>query len=383
VPPGSEQTEVIVIGAGPAGLAVGACLRRAGVDFLLLEREATVGASWRRHYDRLHLHTDRAHSSLPHLALPRHYPRYPSRDQVVAYLESYARAFRLTPRYGEEVTAARPRDGGWEVETARARYRAGAVVVATGYCAVPLRPSWPGLDGYQGAILHSSQYRSGERFRGQRVLVVGLGNSGGEIAIDLVEHGARPTLAVRGPVSLLPRELLGLPILTWALALSRLPPRAADALARPLLRLALGDPSRYGLRRPERGPMRQIRERARIPLIDVGTLAHVRAGRIAVRPGVARFTPRGVAFEDAAEEDFEAVVLATGYAHGLARFVDGAERVLDARGRPLASGCETALPGLYLCGFHVAPTGMLREIAREACRVAAALVRRRAARAAT
>ena len=232
-------------------------------------------------------------------------------------------------------------------------------------------------------MLHSSQYRSGERFRGQRVLVVGLGNSGGEIAIDLVEHRARPTLAVRGPVSLLPRELLGLPILTWALALSRLPPRAADALARPLLRLALGDPSRYGLRRPERGPMRQIRERARIPLIDVGTLAHVRAGRIAVRPGVASFTARGVAFEDAAEEDFKAVVLATGYAHGLARFLDGVERVLDARGRPLASGCETALPGLYLCGFHVVPTGMLREIAREACRVAEALVRRRAARAAT
>ena len=380
--PDGEQIDVVVIGAGPAGLAVGACLRRAGVGFLILEREATVGASWRRHYDRLHLHTDRAHSSLPYLPLPRDVPRYPSRDQVVAYLEAYARAFELDPRCGEEVTRARPRDGGWEVETARGRYRAKAVVVATGACAVPVRPRWPGLDAYRGPVQHSAEYRNGERFRGARVLVVGFGNSGGEIAIDLVEHGARPTLAARGPVNLLPRDLLGLPILTWAIALSRLPPAVADALARPLLRLALGDPARYGLQRPERGPMQQIRERGRIPLIDVGTLALIRAGRIAVRPGVARFTPEGAAFEGAAEEPFDAVVLATGYAHGLERFVEGAERILGPGGRPAASGHETALPGLFLCGLYVAPTGMLREIAREARRIADALSRRVASRAA-
>src|SRR6266540_5184966 len=93
--------EVVVVGAGPAGLAVGACLRRAGIDFVLLEKEQEVGATWRRHYDRLHLHTDRAHSSLPYLPLPRHHPRYPSRQQVVEYLDAYARAFSLVPRYGE------------------------------------------------------------------------------------------------------------------------------------------------------------------------------------------------------------------------------------------------------------------------------------------
>ncbi|MFL5273509.1 MAG: NAD(P)-binding domain-containing protein [Anaeromyxobacteraceae bacterium] len=137
MPGADEQTDVVVIGAGPAGLAVGACLRRAGVGFVILEREATVGSSWRRHYDRLHLHTDRGHSSLPYLPLPRDAPRYPSRDQVVAYLEAYARAFELSPRCHEEVTRARARDGGWDVETARARYLARAVVVATGACAVP------------------------------------------------------------------------------------------------------------------------------------------------------------------------------------------------------------------------------------------------------
>src|SRR5271166_4338173 len=122
-------TNVVVVGSGPAGLAVGACLRRAGIEFVLLEREKQVASSWRRHYERLHLHTDRAHSSLPHLPLPRTYPRYPSRQQVIDYLESYAQAFSLVPRFGEEVGVARPCDGGWEVETQVARYRSRAVVL--------------------------------------------------------------------------------------------------------------------------------------------------------------------------------------------------------------------------------------------------------------
>src|SRR6266540_3988196 len=368
--------EVVVVGAGPAGLAVGACLRRAGIDFVLLEKEQEVGATWRRHYDRLHLHTDRAHSSLPYLPLPRHYPRYPSRQQVVEYLEAYARAFSLVPRYGEEVTAARRRDEGWDVETRNALYRANALVLASGYNAVPVRPRWPGMARYRGAVLHSAEYRNGERFRGSDVLVVGFGNSGGEIAIDLVEHGARPSIAVRSPVNLLPRELLGLPILTWALALSRLPPRVADALAAPVLRLRFGDLSRLGLRTSREGPLESIRTRARIALIDVGTVDLIRRRRVRVRPGLERFTDRRVVFEGGLEEAYDAVVLATGFRHELARLLPEANGVLDADGRPVASGCEAALRGLYLCGFSVPSTGMLREIGLEARRIAEAIAQR-------
>jgi len=372
---------VIVVGAGPAGLAVGACLRRAGIEPVLLERERTVASSWRRHYDRLHLHTDRAHSSLPGFPLPREYPRFPSRQQVVDYLEAYARAHGLAPRLGEEVTAARPCDGGWEVETPAELYRGGALVLATGYNSVPVRPSWPGLDTYRGAVLHSAEYRSGDPFRGNDVLVVGLGNSGGEIAIDLVEHGARPSVSVRSAVNLLPRELLGLPILTWALALAALPPRLADALAAPLLRASVGDPRRLGLRKAAQGPLASIGSRARIPLIDVGTVRLIREGRVRVRPGIDRFTERGAVFEGGAEEQFDAVVLATGYRHDLARLLPGLEGVLGADGRPLASGRECAVPGLYLCGLFVAPTGMLREIGLEARRIAEAIARARSSRA--
>jgi cation diffusion facilitator CzcD-associated flavoprotein CzcO len=375
-PPREDLTaEAVVVGAGPAGLAVAACLRRAGCEPVLLEKEAAVGATWRRHYDRLHLHTDRARSSLPFLPLPRDYPRYPSRQQVVDYLEAYARALVPAPRCGEEVTAARRREGRWTVETGRAVYRARTLVLATGWNATPVRPAWPGMEAFPGAVLHSSEYRNGERFRGQDVLVVGFGNSGGEIALDLVEHGARPALAVRGPVNLLPRELLGLPILTWALALSRLPPPVADALAAPLLRLRFGDLRRLGLVKARDGALTSLRARARVPLIDVGTVDQIRAGRIRVRPGVARFAGDAVRFEGGAEDRFDAVVLATGYRPGLARLLPEAGAVLDPDGRPRTSGRETAIPGLYLCGFHVAPTGMFREIGLEARRIAADVAR--------
>jgi indole-3-pyruvate monooxygenase len=369
------NTDVVVVGAGPAGLAVGACLRRAGITFVLLEKEQHVAPAWRRHYDRLHLHTDRAHSALPDLPLPRSYPRYPARQQVVDYLEGYASTFSLEPRFGEEVLVARPREGGWEVKTNVARYLARAVVLATGYNAQPVRPKWPGMEDYRGVLLHSSEYRSGARFSGQDVLVVGFGNSGGEIAIDLFEQGARPSIVVRGTVNLLPRDLLGLPILTWAIALSRLPPRVADLLSAPLLRLKFGDISRLGLRKSADGPLAQVTASARIPLIDVGTVALIRRRQVRVRPGIRAFTERGVIFEDGAEASFDAVILATGYRAELQRILEKTDGVVDGSGKPQRSGYESALAGLYLCGFHVASTGMLREIALEAQRVAADLAR--------
>jgi cation diffusion facilitator CzcD-associated flavoprotein CzcO len=208
------------------------------------------------------------------------------------------------------------------------------------------------------------------------VLVVGLGNSGGEIAIDLCEHGAEPSIAVRGPVNVVPRELFGIPIQAISLLQSRLPPRVADLVSRHVLRLALGDLSRLGLEQGSEGPMSQIRRRGRIPLIDVGTLALIRRGRVTVCPGVASFGESDVRFADGTRRAFEAVILATGYRPQVAAFLHGATAALDRDGAPASSGCETAVPGLYFCGFRVSPAGMLREIGREARRISAAIARR-------
>jgi cation diffusion facilitator CzcD-associated flavoprotein CzcO len=228
-------------------------------------------------------------------------------------------------------------------------------------------------------VLHSSQYRSGAPFRDRDVLVVGFGNSGGEIALDLHEHGARTALAVRGAVNVLPRELLGIPIVAIGLAERALPPRVADCLNAGLLRAAVGDLTRYGLHKAARGPRAQIERDGRIPLIDVGTLALIRRGAIAVYPGVAHFSADGVVFADGRTSRFDAVILATGYRPRVDAFVSDAARVLDREGTPASSGCESALPGLYFCGFRVVPTGMLREIGREARRISRAIARRAAA----
>src|SRR4029077_5990648 len=169
------------MGAGPAGLATAAALKARGLNAAILEKSNAVGAVWRRHYDRLHLHTDRARSGLPGLAIPKAYGRYPSRAHVVEYLETYAAKFALRPVFNATVRSVR-RDGrGWRAEAGENSQTAPSVVVATGLGHYPHAHTWRGM----------------ETFGGPRVLVVGFGASGGEIALDLSEAGVDVALAVR------------------------------------------------------------------------------------------------------------------------------------------------------------------------------------------
>jgi indole-3-pyruvate monooxygenase len=369
----STQVDVVVVGAGPAGLAVSACLKRLGISFVILERAEHVGSAWRRHYERLHLHTDKARSALPFLPIPREYPKYPSREQVVTYLETYARRFDLEPKFGQSVDRAHFNEGLWHSQTADTVYVSRALVVATGFNGHPVIPQWPGQEAFSGEILHSSAYRNGAPYRGRRVLVVGFGNSGGEIAIDLWEHGAKPSMSVRNPVKIIPRDLLGLPVLAIAIPLRQLPYRIADALTAPIIRLKFGDLRRLGLREVAGGPFEFMRSRSRVPLIDVGTVGLIRRGQITVRPGIERFRGDGVEFVDGTKAAFDAVVLATGYRPAVNSFLDGVDAVIDAEGTPRSSGQSTVMPGLYFCGFYVSPTGMLREISIEAPRIVSAI----------
>lgn len=362
------MAEAIIVGAGPAGLAVGAVLRRANVPFVMLERSDRIGDSWHRHYERLHLHTPKSQSALPFVPYPRAYPRYPSRAQIVAYLQDYARTFALAPELGQHVVRCERQGDGWAVETTDGTRRAKHVVIATGYNRVPRAPSWPGRDTFTGTIVHSSDYASPARFRGQRVLVVGFGNSGAEIALDLCEHGVACAIAVRSAVNVIPREVLGVPITSLAIASSVLPPRVADRMNALTLRLAIGDLARYGLTKRRDGPLTQITESRQIPVIDVGTLAQLARGTLAVRPGIARFEGDEVCFVDGRRERYDAVVLATGFETGLRALFPTEPSALDDEGRPPASGGE-ALPGLHFCGFDLVRTGHLREIARAAVRI--------------
>jgi indole-3-pyruvate monooxygenase len=375
VSPAADNT--IVIGAGPAGLAVGACLKLAGVGTLLLEQSDRVGSAWHRHYDRLHMHTDKNNSALPFEPFPKDYPRYPTRDQVIDYLDSYAKKFDLDIRFKQQVTSVQYKDDHWEIRTQDNSHQAANLVVAAGNAREPLIPRWKRQDVFQGRIIHSSEYKNGEAFKGQAVLVIGFGNSGGEIAIDLWEHGARPSLAVRNAVNVIPRELFGIPILSIGIVQNVLPVWMADAMNAPILRAAIGDITKLGLRKLPYGPATQIRNDKRIPLIDVGTIKLIKQGHITVYSGIQEFTESGVRFTDGREAKFEVVIVATGYRPRVDTFLKAA-RVYDENGTPVSSGCETSAPGLYFCGYHVSPTGMLREIAIEAKQISAAIAKKRA-----
>ena len=366
------MTDSLIIGASAAGLATAACLKVSGQAFEILEASDVVGLSWRHHYDRLHLHTPKSASSLPGLSMPAQWPRYPTRDQVVDYLERYRVHHGLEPHFGQKVTRLERRDDEWVATTGDDEWRARNVVIATGANRRPVRPSWPGLDGFAGQVMHSSEYRNGDPWRGRPVLVVGFGNSACEQAIDLVERGSLAHLAVRSPVNVIPRDAFGVvSVLQLGILMQHLPPAVADALAWPLIRATIGDIRKVGLRKLPYGPNTQIARKRHIPLLDIGTMEQLRAGRIGLHPAIDHFTKDSVVFTDGETLTVDAVVLATGYRPALDEFLVQWREVCDAEGIPLTSGRPTALPGLYFCGQFVSPAGMLRQIRIEASRIAA------------
>src|SRR5271167_2106947 len=156
----ANTCDVIVVGAGPAGLAAAACMRERGLNPVILEKSDAVGSVWRRHYDRLHLHTDRGHSGLPDLPMPSSYGRYPSRAQVVEYLERYAAKFDLKPQFNASVREVRRYGATWRAEAGENTAEARVVVIATGWADFPYSPTWPGMETFGGPILHSSRYRN-------------------------------------------------------------------------------------------------------------------------------------------------------------------------------------------------------------------------------
>ena len=361
------ESHTIVIGAG---LAVGACLKQANIPCIILEKSDRVGSAWHRHYDRLHLHTDKKNSELPFLPYPIDYPRYPSRSQLIEYLESYVQKFRLDIRFHQEVVSARYENDQWEVQAQSSLYHANNLVIAAGRNHEPFLPTWPGQDLFKGTILHSSQYKNSELFKGKKVLVVGFGNSGGEIAIDLWEHGSQVSLAVRSAVNVIPRELFGVPILSIGILQSKLPSYIEDAINAPILRVAIGNITKFGLRKLPYGPITQIRRDRHIPLIDIGTMKLIKNGQVTIYDGIKEFTEEGIIFKDGKQAQFDAVILATGYRPRVNTFLTSVSAMIyDEKGTPLSSGYETKMPGLYFCGYYVAPTGMLREIGIEAKRI--------------
>ncbi|HZF92781.1 NAD(P)/FAD-dependent oxidoreductase [Streptomyces sp.] len=379
-----DRHPVYVIGGGPGGLATAYALRARGVRAVVLEKADRVGASWRRHYDRLHLHTTRRLSGLPGLPMPRRFGRWVSRDNVVRYLEKYAEHHELDVVTGVEVSRVdRSPDGtGWLLHATGGRKLTGAaVVVATGYNHTPRVPDWPGLADYTGDFRHSRDYRDPAPYAGRDVLVVGIGNTGAEIAVDLVEGGAaRVRLAVRTVPHICRRSTAGWAAQYNGVLVRRLPVRLVDVLARPLARISVPDLSAHGLPRPDTGLYSRQREGA-VPVQDAGLIDAVRRGTVEIVAAVDSFENGKVVLADGDRIAPDAVIAATGYVRALEGLV-GHLDVLDAHGRPVAHGARAPrhTPGLYFTGYTNPISGMLRELAIDAEKIAKAVARRHADR---
>lgn len=368
--------DVVVIGSGPSGLACAAELTALRVPTTLLERGTSVGATWAGRYDGLRFNTSRAHSSLPGAPFPREFGQFPTRDQYVRYLRSYADDRGVRVELDCEVTALE-RDGGpgWTVVTSRGRRTARDVVVATGIYSRPTVPGWASRSTFAGPVLHSSAYRNPARFVGRDVVVVGAGSTGMELAHELVVGGARAVyLSVRTPPNILLRVVGGLPVDLPMPLFLHLPTTLVDGMLRRMQRATVGDLSAYGLPAPAEGAITALKRRgAGTAIVDADVLAAIRDGSIRVVAAATGLDESGLVLADGTSLHVDAVVLATGFTTGLERLVGGLG-VLDDRGMPLDGEGGEVAPGLRFVGYVYRPglTGYVGKAARRVAREIAA-----------
>ena len=311
--------DVVVIGAGQAGLAAGWHLRQQGLEFLILDEQQRPGGNWHNYYDSLKLFSPAAYSSLPGMRFPGEAKRYPLRHEVVSYLGQYAEHFQLPILSETRVTAVHREEALFRVtSTGGQQFITKALIVASGGFSRPYTPEIPGLDSFGGTRLHSAQYRNSVGFEGQRIVVVGAANSAVQIAHELAQV-AQVTLATREEIRFMPQRILGADFHDW-------------------------------LKWTGLGKTRWLSDQS-TPVLDDGTYRRaLRAGRYKQRPMFQQVTPSGVVWADGQAEPIDSLVFATGFRPNLP-FLEGLP-VMDDRGQVLQRhGIATHVPGLYFVGL--------------------------------
>lgn len=352
---GSVTPEYCVIGAGAAGLATIRGLRDRGFAFDCFEQTDRVGGHWHTDYECLHLITPRDTSGFVGYPMPSSYPHFPSRQQVVDYLESFACNQRLYEHITFDTTVASVTPmgpagtEGWKVRLASGeerRYR--GVVVCNGHLWDPLLPDYPGT--FSGKSIHSSAYHNLDDVEGDRVLVVGAGNSGCDIAVEIAQARLSASVSMRSGQLFQPKTLFGRP--RALLGIAKLPPRLNELATVALMNVVHGSPRRYGMPAPPSNRLGDSR-----PVVNSQLLHWIHHGRVAVVPGIEALDGRTVHFTDGSSREFDTIVWATGF-NVTFPFLDS--RLLSWRnGVPLRYAATTVpagLENLYFVGLG-APRG--------------------------
>ncbi len=356
----------LIVGAGPAGLAQARAFKRAGIAFDLIERHRDLGGIWdianpgTPMYRSARFISSKRRSAFLGFPMPADYPDYPDHSQVLAYLRHFAEAESLVDDIAFETGAAwiEPRDDGlWSVRLNRGQQRVYlGVVCANGMTWDPQEPEIPGR--FDGELRHAVTYNDPEAFRDCRVLVVGGGNTGCDIACDLTRAAAATSLSLRRGYHVVPRHILGLPADVFGASLPGLPLRLQQRSSQALLRLLAGGTWRRGWPAPDH----RIYESH--PIINSEVLDLVERGRIRVMPDVEAFEGRKVRFADGSRAAFDAVLLATGYKMSIP-FMDPTH---FAWSQDRIAGFLTAFnarhPSLFTLGFLAINAGVFGDFDR-------------------
>ena len=373
---------ICVIGAGCSGLASVKALKDAGLPFDCFEMGSGIGGNWRQDndngrsaaYDSLRIDTSKERMAFADLPMPASYPDYPHHSQVLAYFEAYAERFDLTPEvtFRSRVEAVSPEGPGYRVRVrhldgereSSAVYR--AVLVCNGHHWQPKLPRFSGR--FDGRWLHSRDYRNSNGLRGRNVLIVGIGNSGADIACDVAPVAGRTLLASRRGAHVIPRYLLGRPTDTFVTPLGSLLPLAVQrAIYGLLLRLERGPQERYGLRRP---PTRLLSEH---PTLSTELLPLVRGGKVTPKPNVERLEGDRVRFVDGSVEPVDVIVYATGYRISFPFLDESLFPVEENRVQLYGRVVDLDHPGLYFVGL-IQPLGAIMPLAELQARWVAGLL---------
>ena len=358
-----DGPDAIVIGAGPAGLAVARELQhRHGIKALVLDRAAAPAISWRTRYDNFRLNTNGFLSHLPGQRIPLTAGRWPTKEDMVRYFDSYVQRQNIELRLECEVDRIDRAGSGWTLNTSSGEIRTPAIVLATGNYRTPTIPPWPGLSLFNGELVHSGDFRNAWPYRGRDVLVVGAGNSAADIAVQLANDGARRIwLAVRTPPHLVRRAMGPIPSDIFLEVFARVPASVVDPVIGRLNRLMWGDLSGYGFHRPPFGLKATVEQRGRIPTLADELIDSVRAGRLEAVAAVQAVESDRVLLADGTCVAPEVIIAATGFRSDLDGLV-GHLGVLDQHGNPRGGFASHVGDGLFAIGYGIPPRGPLRAI---------------------